>query len=61
MNIDTLLSTADLQPAVQNVFQLAADKSRRLDESWDESRGAPVFTVPGQYSTRGWTELTQGF
>ena len=61
MNIDTLLSTADLQAAVQNVFQLAADKCRRLDESWDESRGAPVFTVAGQYSTRGWTEWTQGF
>ena len=25
------------------------------------SKGSPVFTVAGKYSTRGWTEWTQGF
>ena len=25
------------------------------------SKGSPVFTVKGNYTTRGWTEWTQGF
>ncbi len=61
MKIDANLSVEALQPAVQRVFEVAADKAERLDASWDDSRGAPVFTVAGQYSTRGWTEWTQGF
>ncbi|GAB4109980.1 MAG: hypothetical protein Kow00105_18700 [Phycisphaeraceae bacterium] len=43
------------------MFKLAARKARALDRSWDASRGTPVFTVEGRYTTRGWTEWTQGF
>lgn len=61
MNVDQNLSAKDLQPAVKKVFELAADKTRRLDQTWDPARGAPVFTVSGKYTTRGWTQWTQGF
>ena len=61
MNVDTNVSVGGLASAVQRVFELAADKTRRLDEQWDASRGAPVFTLAGKYTTRGWTEWTQGF
>lgn len=40
---------------------LAARKARAIDRSWDTTRGTPVVTVNGRYTTRGWTEWTQGF
>ena len=43
------------------MFNLAADKCRALDAAWDDSRGTPVFTVDGTYTSKGWTEWTQGF
>jgi len=61
MKVDAHLMIEDLQPAADAVFELAADKARRLDERWDPSRGAAVFTAAGKYTTRGWTEWTQGF
>src|SRR5262249_29164612 len=39
----------------------SADKILALEKSWDSTRGTPVFTIKGQYTTRGWTEWTQGF
>lgn len=50
-----------LQKRLQRLFDLAAAKIRHLDQSWDPSRGSPVFTVDGRYTARGWTEWTQGF
>lgn len=32
-----------------------------ISKEYNESQGSPVFTVKGKYSTRGWTEWTQGF
>jgi hypothetical protein len=43
------------------MFELSAEKILRLEKSWDPSRGTPVFTVRGKYTSRGWTEWTQGF
>jgi unsaturated chondroitin disaccharide hydrolase len=61
MHIDTKLTPASLRAAVDRVFRLAADKGRRLDKAWDPGKGTPVFTVEGRYTSRGWTEWTQGF
>ncbi|MDE0221613.1 MAG: hypothetical protein OXJ90_20265, partial [Spirochaetaceae bacterium] len=61
MTIDASLQPGDLGSAVESVFALAGGKIRDLDASWDPARGAPVFTVEGKYTTRGWTEWTQGF
>lgn len=61
MKIDLKLRPADLTSALDTVFDLAARKVTALDRSWDRSRGTPVFTVEGRYTTRGWTEWTQGF
>ncbi len=61
MRIDTRLRTASLKPVLNRFFALAGRKIRRLQREWDTARGAPVFTVRGKYTTRGWTEWTQGF
>jgi hypothetical protein len=61
MQIDTQLRPTDLTDATRRVFELGARKARLIDRTWDTGRGTPVFTVEGQYTTRGWTEWTQGF
>src|SRR4051812_41520723 len=61
MNIKTDLSARSLAPAVERVFELATTKVRSIEKTWDPARGTPVFTVKGRYTSRGWTEWTQGF
>jgi hypothetical protein len=43
------------------VFEVDAPKIERLHARWDPAEGTPVFTVRGVYTSRGWTEWTQGF
>jgi unsaturated chondroitin disaccharide hydrolase len=50
----------DLVPAIDRLFELSASKIRALEQG-PFSRGAPVFTVEGRYTARGWTEWTEGF
>lgn len=55
------LTPAALLPKLDRFFALSAGKIRSLQESWNSADGAPVFTVRGKYTARGWTEWTQGF
>ena len=61
MKIDDTLQAASLKPALDRTFALAGQKSRAIDKRWDPKNGTPVYTVAGEYTTRGWTEWTQGF
>jgi unsaturated chondroitin disaccharide hydrolase len=61
MKIDVSLTPQKLRGKTSRVFELAAGKIRGLDQSWDPAQGTPVFTVKGRYTSRGWTEWTQGF
>lgn len=61
INVSSSLTVADLGPALTQLWSLAGDKIQRLDRDYDPAQGSPVFTVRGQYTTRGWTEWTQGF
>jgi hypothetical protein len=58
---DPNLSASDLAPALARFFELSAGKIRNLNHDWNPSNGTPVFTVAGKYTSRGWTEWTQGF
>lgn len=51
----------EFRSEAERAFGLAAAKTRALAERWPEDGGAPVFTVDGRYTLRGWTEWTQGF
>jgi len=42
-------------------WDLSGRKIDLIRTEYDESKGSPVFTVAGKYTTRGWTEWTQGF
>ena len=61
MQIDREIIPADLAGAARRVCEVASGKVRGLYESWDPSTGAPVYTVAGRYTQRGWTEWTEGF
>src|SRR5437764_6081432 len=61
LKINSSLTAAKLLSAVEKVFDLSAEKIDRLERRWRPESGAPVFTAKGKYTTRGWTDWTQGF
>ncbi len=61
IKVDNELTAASLQPALTRLFEASAGKIDRLQKRWNPSAGTPVFTVKGEYTSRGWTEWTQGF
>ncbi|WP_043581878.1 glycoside hydrolase family 88 protein [Geminisphaera colitermitum] len=61
MKIDNTLTPAKLAKKTDRVFELAGQKIDLVNKSWDPANGTPVFTVKGNYTSRGWTEWTQGF
>jgi hypothetical protein len=61
ISIDPTLTPSDLSGALDRFFSLAKIKINAIDREYDESKGSPVFTVGGRYTTRGWTEWTEGF
>jgi rhamnogalacturonyl hydrolase YesR len=61
MRIKSDISFAQLMPDIERMWELSGKKIDSIRSSYDHSQGAPVFTVEGKYTTRGWTEWTQGF
>ena len=61
MKIDTTLKITDLKEKLNNFWQLATEKAILLENEYNPSIGSPVFTANGKYTTKGWTEWTQGF
>jgi unsaturated chondroitin disaccharide hydrolase len=61
IQIDRQRTPQDLLPRIRRLFELSADKIRSVEETRRPEDGAPVFTVNGRYTARGWTEWTEGF
>src|SRR5213595_470642 len=61
IKIDQGVSAKKLLPKINRLFEVSAAKILALEKAWDSSKGTPVFTVKGRYTSRGWTEWTQGF
>ncbi|TWU33035.1 glycosyl hydrolase [Novipirellula artificiosorum] len=61
MKIDHQVTAESLRPKLSRFWQLSGQKIEAISSDYDASQGSPVFTVNGCYSTRGWTEWTQGF
>jgi unsaturated chondroitin disaccharide hydrolase len=61
MRINETLEPAALAPALDGFWRLSGAKIERLLSEYDPSRGSPVFTVAGKYTSKGWTEWTEGF
>ncbi len=61
IKIDSNLTTKKLLPKLYRLFELSGEKILSLEKSCKPEGGTPVFTVKGRYTSRGWTEWTQGF
>ena len=55
------LKPSDLTSKLKRFWTLSGEKINLIEKNYDTSKGSPVFTIAGKYSTRGWTEWTQGF
>ncbi len=61
LDIKTHLNPADLTHLISRFWKLSGEKILDIENNYDVSKGTPVYTVDGRYTTRGWTEWTQGF
>jgi len=61
IRLDPSLKLRSLRPDLDRLLKISAEKIHALRRTWDPRQGAPVFTVHGRYTSRGWTEWTQGF
>ncbi len=61
LKINRELTLNDLSSKISAFWDLSGGKIRALEREYDPSKGSPVFTAAGKYTTRGWTEWTQGF
>src|SRR5215212_9553940 len=61
LQIDHQLTPKQLVRRIEALFELSARKIFSIDKFWKPEQGTYVFTAGGKYTTRGWTEWTQGF
>ncbi len=61
MEIDKTVTADKLTPLLNRAWEISARTIKQIRTHFDTSKGSPVFTVKGAYTTRGWTEWTQGF
>lgn len=55
------ISHSGLLNKIERMWELSGKKIHSIQKTYDVKKGAPVYTVEGKYTSRGWTEWTQGF
>ena len=61
IRIDFSLKPEGVLPDIHRMWERSARCIESIEQTFDPAHGAPVFTVAGRYTARGWTEWTQGF
>jgi hypothetical protein len=61
ISINNDLNPSHLATKLGRLWELSARKINLIERQYDTTKGSPVFTANGNYTTRGWTEWTQGF
>ncbi|HLT07775.1 MAG TPA: hypothetical protein VK014_09625 [Cyclobacteriaceae bacterium] len=61
IQIDFNLKPEDLSNQLRQFWELSGEKIALIEKEYELGKGSPVFTAEGKYTTRGWTEWTQGF
>jgi unsaturated chondroitin disaccharide hydrolase len=61
IQINLELKHGALLNKLKRFWQLSGQKIYLIEKHYNEANGSPVFTIDGKYSSRGWTEWTQGF
>ncbi|MBX2844554.1 MAG: glycoside hydrolase family 88 protein [Flammeovirgaceae bacterium] len=61
MKLESTRNVEDLRGKLAHFWEVSGQKILSITQEYDASKGSPVFTEKGKYTTRGWTEWTQGF
>ena len=61
IRIDQELTARAFASNLKQLFERATHSTEAIRRRWNPSDGTPVFTSGGKYTSRGWTEWTQGF
>ena len=61
IQIEQQLHPRDLLPKIERLWQASAQKIISINEDEGPETPSPVYTIAGRYTSRGWTEWTQGF
>ena len=61
MRVTNSIIPSNLRACLGKMWELSARKIRDTERSYDRKNGSPVFTMDGKWTSRGWTEWTQGF
>jgi unsaturated chondroitin disaccharide hydrolase len=61
IKINYEINIDDLHSKLSRLWEISAQKIRLIQKEYNPSLGSPVFTKNGKYTSRGWTEWTQGF
>jgi len=61
IDLDSKPGPGNFSGKLQRFWDLSGQKIRLIEKYYDEAQGSPVITINGKYSSRGWTEWTQGF
>ena len=61
IKLDNSITPSDLENKLIRFWELSGRKIQLIEKEYDDSKGSPVFTAGGKYTTRGWTEWTRGF
>lgn len=55
------LTVSAIAAKLPRFWELSGEKILAVERNFDKGKGTPVFTEAGRYTTRGWTEWTEGF
>ena len=61
IKIVTTLELPAFESKLKRFWKVSEEKIKLIEKDYDDAKGSPVFTIKGNYATRGWTEWTQGF
>ncbi|HVT29534.1 MAG TPA: glycosyl hydrolase [Lacipirellulaceae bacterium] len=61
IKLDSKLTPTDLVPQLERFWSRSAECIEAVEKSCPPGTASPVFTVQGRYTSKGWTEWTQGF
>ncbi|MBC7891681.1 MAG: glycoside hydrolase family 88 protein [Sphingobacteriaceae bacterium] len=61
IQVNSALTPSHFFEKLRRFWDLSGQKIQHIEANYDASNGSPVFTAAGKYTTRGWTEWTQGF
>ncbi len=61
LSIKEDLTPQGLVPKIKRFWEISAEKILSIESTYDPSKGAPVHTVEGKYTSRAWTDWTLGF